>query len=74
MVRWYVRSRRGSRPLDLLARCDRVPSARVRANCSSSDGRKKKNVGDLVSFFGWDILCASDSRRECESLSWSIHP
>jgi hypothetical protein len=37
-----VRSRRGSRPLGSPARCGRVPSARVRANCSSSDGRKKK--------------------------------
>jgi hypothetical protein len=43
-----VRSRRGSRPLDLLARCGRVPSARVRANCSSSDKRKKK---------AWVISC-----------------
>jgi hypothetical protein len=48
----YVRSRRGSRPLGSSARCDRVPSARVRANCSSSDGGKKESVGDLVSFFG----------------------
>jgi hypothetical protein len=33
-----VRLTRGSRPLDSLARCGRVPSALGRANCSSSNG------------------------------------